>query len=720
MLCKIVILMVAAFMGLSAPVLAEEAAPASLLANGDFETSTQGNGTADGWGTPANVTFEAEGGNHFARLKVGEPDKMVMLYRSVNLKPEVKALELSYRVRYEDIKPGKQLWFDGRIMMNFKDADKKVLKPSPAPPVFRKSSNGWQDRKQQFLVPEGAVTLEIMPALFQAASGQLDFDDFRLVPIEPDQVKATSRPATRPVQRKPGAALIDNGDFETDKKADGVPDGWIKENTDNVSLQEEDGNHFLRLHSTEPGKTVLVYRRIPVSGEDKAFELTFRAKFDGIKVGTSPWFDGRIMMNFKGPDKKTLSSPSVGAFHGTHKEWKEYSKKFVVPEDAATLELMPSLLSVAAGTLDIDDLKLTPIDPETIPKPMIMTSAIVPAPPTEKLPPELHVDGNRLKTADGKEVWLQGLCVDSLEWSATGERVVQSIGVAIDDWKATCIRLPMKEEYWFGKTAYQKDGGEGYRQLIDSCINATTGRGAYLVLDLHRFRAPNQEHADFWKDAATRYKNHPGVIFELFNEPHDISWEVWRNGGEVSYKVKPKTDVAAENAETLKTFHSVGMQKLVDVIRETGAKNLIVAGGLDYSYDLRGILSGFALDDKTGNGIVYSNHNYPWKTGWQKAFIDVAEKYPLFIGEVGCIEKWSDFSFIPPSMQKEKLGPECTWAQDELGVIQKYKLNWTGFSFHPRCGPMVIKDWDYTPTDYWGVFVKQALAGKQFETQRLR
>ncbi len=60
------------------------------------------------------------------------------------------------------------------------------------------------------------------------------------------------------------------------------------------------------------------------------------------------------------------------------------------------------------------------------------------------------------------------------------------------------------------------------------------------------------------------------------------------------------------------------------------------------------------------------------------------------------------------------------WANDMLGLIQKYKLNWTGFSFHPRCGPCVILDWNYTPTPYWGTYVKDALAGKQFDLKRLR
>lgn len=163
------------------------------------------------------------------------------------------------------------------------------------------------------------------------------------------------------------------------------------------------------------------------------------------------------------------------------------------------------------------------------------------------------------------------------------------------------------------------------------------------------------------------------------------------------------------------------MQALLDAVRSTGAKNVVIAGGVAWSYDLSGILEGYALTERDGgNGIMYSHHNYPWKIGWQKAVLDAAAKYPIFVGEVGCPEKWEDFSFIKPDERYEKLGPGCTWPNDMLGTIQNYRLNWTGFSFHPSCGPMVIKDWDYTPTAYWGQYVKDALAGKQFKAEKLR
>ena len=337
----------------------------------------------------------------------------------------------------------------------------------------------------------------------------------------------------------------------------------------------------------------------------------------------------------------------------------------------------------------------------------------MPVPLPGQLPKALHVAGNQLLTPDGKAVRLQGLALPSMEWSAGGENILKSIETGIVDWKANCIRLCLREHFWIGKGPYQKDGGMGYRQLVEDAVNACAGHGVYIVLDLHGYRAPREIHAAFWKDVAGRFKNHPAVIFELLNEPHDISWEVWRDGGPVTDK-KKGGDAAAENKEMLVSFQSIGMQKLVDGIRATGAKNLIVAGGLDWGYDLSGVLEGFALKDPDGNGIMYSSHVYPWKSDWQGKFLALAGKYPLFIGEVGADTTRMDF--IPPERQEDP----ATWVPDMLGVIQKHQLNWTAWCFHPKATPRVILDWGYTPTPFWGVFVKQALAGTVFEGKRVR
>jgi endoglucanase len=526
---------------------ASRAADESLLSNGDFEAG-KSEGPAD-WGLGKGATWEKDGDNHFLRLTVSQPDETVLVFRAVTLKPEVKALELKYKVRYEGIQRGKESWFDGRIMMNFRDADKNVVGPGPKPPSFTGSSSQWKERVQQFRVPSGAVTLELMFTLFKAKGGQLDFDDITLTPV-------------------------------------------------------------------------------PVEAIDAA-EAAAREK------------------------------------------------------EAARIAALPK------------------------PKPQ------VPVPPADKLPPALHVVGNQLQTASGQSVWLQGVAIPSLEWAGAGEHVLESIGVAIKDWKVNCIRLPVREHFWAGTGPYQNDGGMKYRQLVDDAVNLCAGHGVYIVIDLHVFRAANEKHEAFWKDVSQRYKNHPAVLFELFNEPHDISWDVWRTGGRVTDE-KKNDNVAAENKEKLAGFTAIGMQQLLDTVRKSGAKNIVIAGGLDWSYDLSGILKGYALDDPTGNGVVYSSHVYPWKSDWQGKFLDAADKYPLFLGEVGAdTEK---MPFVPADRQEDPY----TWVPDILGVIQKHKLNWTAWNFHPKSTPRVIEDWNYTPTPFWGAFVKKALAGEQFETKKLR
>ncbi len=328
-------------------------------------------------------------------------------------------------------------------------------------------------------------------------------------------------------------------------------------------------------------------------------------------------------------------------------------------------------------------------------------------------PPKLRVVGNEIHTADGKPVWLQGVSLASMEWVATGDFILRSVEKAVTDWGVNCLRLPVREHFWAGTGPEQTDGGAAYRALVAATVDLCAARGVYVAIDLHRFCAPNAADAAFWASVATRFANHPAVLFELFNEPHNISWETWRDGGPVTEEATA-SDALAENTAPLTTFQSVGMQGLVDTVRGVGAQNLLICGALDWAYDLSGILTGFALDDRGGHGIVYASHVYPWKSEWQTRFLDAAAHYPLFIGEVGCeVER---MPFIPPERHEDPY----TWAPDMLGLIQQYRLHWTAWCFHPNSTPRLILDWDYTPTPFWGTFVQRALAGEQFVLTRMR
>lgn len=530
-------------------------------------------------------------------------------------------------------------------------------------------------------------------------------------------------------------SLLPNGDFE--KQADGKPAGWGFKS--GATLETEGGNHFLRLKTPSPGEQVLVYQRIDLKPDVKALELKYRVRHEGIVRGEKSWFDGRIMMSFRDSSGAEVKpSPKHPNFTGTSKAdlkakkdapaaWVDRAQQFRVPEGTAYLEMLFTLFNARAGQLDFDDISLTayPVteieraEKEAAEKEAARIAALpkpkprVAVPPADKLPKMLRVEGNRLKDADGREVWLQGVAIPSMEWSAGGENILKSIEVAIRDWKANCIRLPIKSTFWNGVGPYQRDGGMQYRQTVDDAVNLCATHGVYIVIDLHEYRAPTQKHADFWTVVAARYANHPAVLFDLLNEPHDLSWDVWRNGGRVTDKAKDAA-VLNESQQKLAGFDSIGMQKLVDTVRATGAKNIVIAGGLDWAYDLSGITAGYALSDSSGNGIMYSTHVYPWKSDWKNKFLAAAEKHPIFMGEVGADEQ--RMSFIPPERHED---PHI-WAPDMLAVIQQHRLNWTAWSFHPKATPRALADWDYTPTSFWGAYVKRALAGEKFEGKKMR
>lgn len=519
-----------------------------------------------------------------------------------------------------------------------------------------------------------------------------------------------------------GPSLLPNGNFAAVGSDPALPEGWTNLKDGLITREtNEEGGHFVRLTSTEPDQLVQLSGTVAIPPGTKGLDFAARFRTANVKFGKSFVNDARTQFRFfDSGGNPAEKNPGDVIFTSHAKDWTLISRSFLVPEGAAILAVNLTINKAASGTLDVNEVWVAAMDPAQaealLQAPLLAAKKkagdeaeilkILELPPKT---PELKVSGNKLVTADGTPVRLQGVNVCSLEWSAKGENILRSVKVVLDDWKANAIRLPVIDSFWFGRGKPPKippNDAEAYRKLVDDVVTMAAARGAYVILDLHRFKAPEESAVEFWKDAAARYKNNPAVLFDIFNEPHGISWEVWRNGGEIQVKQKGSDEV--------RTFQSPGMQGLVNAVRSTGAKNIIVAGGIGYAYDLSGVLEGFALEDKDGHGIMYATHFYNWHGGWEKKFLPLVEKYPILVGEFGADVK--KMSFIPAKNQEDPY----TWAPDALGMIQKYGLNWTAFSFHTSATPVLIKNWDYEPTPFWGAFVKDALAGKPFEMKKLR
>ena len=319
----------------------------------------------------------------------------------------------------------------------------------------------------------------------------------------------------------------------------------------------------------------------------------------------------------------------------------------------------------------------------------------------------LHTEGNGIFKENGEPVLLRGVNCAGLEWDAGNDRVLPAVLLAADTWNANIIRLPVSQDRWFGYAKEQNDGSgrcskESYRAVVDEIVRALAARGKYLLLDLHwsdrgvwseksgQQLMPDGNSVLFWQDAAARYRDTDNVLFGLYNEPHDVDWNVWLSGGDC-----PQKDGGF--------WRAAGMLDLIRTVRETGAENLCVLGGLDWGYTFRGFDRWDALETAGGN-LVLDSHVYPWKPlDWDADVGEAAKHFPLLIGECG---HYGDDA--KPNEGVQKL-PAGEWVPRLLCWIGEHRYHLTAWDFHPGAGPCLITGFGGTPTPWYGAYVKEFL-----------
>jgi aryl-phospho-beta-D-glucosidase BglC (GH1 family) len=273
----------------------------------------------------------------------------------------------------------------------------------------------------------------------------------------------------------------------------------------------------------------------------------------------------------------------------------------------------------------------------------------------------------------------------------------------------TAVRVPLAQQGWLGRTC---DAGD-YVRRVDAAIAKINARGMYAIVDLHwtdvqgrnpcaaavcvsgQQPMPDADSVVFWRRVAARYRSMPGVVFGLFNEPHDVSWGCWRNGG---CDVWPAVLTGGIGA-----FKAVGMQALVDAVRGEGARNLVLVGGLEYAYDLSGVDAGFALD---GENIAYDTHVYTLfhntPADWERGFGRLTDSHPVVAAEFGS----NDCSATVTA-------PLLKYFDAPMGKAAN-RMSWTIWSWaNPgNCmQPSVIGDWEGTPLGAQGALVREYLRG---------
>ena len=309
--------------------------------------------------------------------------------------------------------------------------------------------------------------------------------------------------------------------------------------------------------------------------------------------------------------------------------------------------------------------------------------------------PILATDGNRIViAATGQPILLRGVNRSGLEWAEPDEDgFCSAAGISraeiefiVTSWNCNIIRLPLNQDW--ALNGRRGHGAESYLKDVDRVVRWASRAGAYTLLDLQWLDAdrpfggnrnfvaplPNLQSCDFWHLLASRYRDEPAVLYDLFNEPHDRLHDdphpLIREDGSLYPPTHRRVTAAEWQPWAL---------RLIDVIRSTHPDALIFVSGLNWGYDLRGMPLNRA-------NLVYSTHVYRNKgSNWEAAFGFLAATLPVFAGEWG------------GRAEDREWGRSLVRYFDDLG------MGWTAWSWSNE--PYLVTR--FTPTPFGDIVLEQ-------------
>src|SRR5438045_1663086 len=261
----------------------------------------------------------------------------------------------------------------------------------------------------------------------------------------------------------------------------------------------------------------------------------------------------------------------------------------------------------------------------------------------------VRIVGNHFLDGTGRTVRLLGV-----NRSGTEDECMASNGffdgptdagaiAAMASWNIDAVRIPLNEDCWLGiNGAPAAYSGTRYHQAIAGYVARLHAAGMYAIVDLHwnaqgslpadgktgqgRKMADLDHSPAYWASVASFFKNDLGVVFDLFNEPHDISWDCWLHGCSV-------TDGTG-------SWQAAGMQTLLDAVRGTGARNVVTLSADGWGGDIPQWIN-YRPHDPIGQ-IAAGWHVYYPETWWsdpsrwnQGVAPLLAARIPIVVTEFG-------------------------------------------------------------------------------------
>jgi hypothetical protein len=345
----------------------------------------------------------------------------------------------------------------------------------------------------------------------------------------------------------------------------------------------------------------------------------------------------------------------------------------------------------------------------------------------------LHVSGTRLVDGSDKPVVLHGVNISGTEfacaqggasgnagWSIFGGQPEDSPKTiaAIQKWHANVVRVPLNEDCWLGLNGINPAyGGAAYRAAIINFVQRLSSSGMYVIVDLH-WSAPgnavalsqqpmaDKDHSpSFWGSVARQFAGDLNVVFDLYNEPFlygsyfdkgsQDSWLCWLNGCGLNQYLTGGQPYTKSHS-----WQTAGMQELIDVVRSTGASNVVIANGLNWANDASGWLA-HRPHDPAGN-LAAGWHEYGGEqcaalACWTNTIAPIAASVPVIVGETG-----------------DSTGSSCHLANLPafLPWADSHGMSYLAWTFNPwgYDHDVLIKDWQGTPSACEGEYYAAHLA----------
>ncbi|MFD2785434.1 cellulase family glycosylhydrolase [Hymenobacter rubripertinctus] len=172
---------------------------------------------------------------------------------------------------------------------------------------------------------------------------------------------------------------------------------------------------------------------------------------------------------------------------------------------------------------------------------------------------QLKVSGGSILDKNNQPMSLAG---NSLFWSNDGwggEKyyTANTVSWLKNSWNAKLVRVAMGVEDSGGYIS----NPAGNRRRVKTVVDAALAQGLYVIIDWHSHHAENYQSQaiSFFQDMARTYGNTPNVMYEVYNEPLQVSW---------SSTIKPYAEAVA------------------GAIRAIDPDNLIIVGTPTWSQDV--------------------------------------------------------------------------------------------------------------------------------------